>query len=53
MYFDNLTIVSVVIFVIAFGSFIYACVIRGCMTESAERKQDKPDNDDRHDQSKQ
>jgi hypothetical protein len=35
MYFDNLTIVSLLVFAIAFGSFVYACVVRGCMAKSA------------------
>ena len=35
MYFDNLTVISLIIFAIAFGSFIYACVIRGCMAKDA------------------
>lgn len=34
MYFDSLTIVSMIIFAVAFGSFVYACVIRGCITDS-------------------
>ena len=34
MYFDSLTIVSLIIFAVAFGSFVYACVIRGCITDS-------------------
>ena len=34
VYFDSLTIVSMIIFAVAFGSFVYACVIRGCITDS-------------------
>lgn len=33
MYFDNLTIASLVIFAIAVGSFVYACVIRNCISK--------------------
>ena len=47
MYFDNLTIVSLIVFAIAFGSFVYACLIRGCLTESSARKQEKA-KDDKH-----
>lgn len=33
MYFDNLTWVSLIIFVGALGSFIYACIVRNCLTD--------------------
>jgi len=36
MYFDNLTLISLVVFAIAFGSFVYACIIRGCLTDSGK-----------------
>lgn len=48
MYFDSLTVVSLIIFAIAFGSFIYACVIRGCMTEGAQNDT-RERTDSRHD----
>ncbi len=32
MYFDNLTWVSLIIFVVALGSFIYSCIVRNCLT---------------------
>jgi len=32
MYFDSLTWVSLIIFVGALGSFIYACIVHNCMT---------------------
>jgi hypothetical protein len=41
VYFDSLTIVSMIIFAIAFGSFIYACIIRGCITDSDVSAQDE------------
>ena len=44
MYIDNLTIVSMIIFAVAFGSFIYACVIRGCITDSNIKDRDKRSN---------
>jgi hypothetical protein len=50
MYFDSLTVVSLVIFAIAFGSFVYACVIRGCMPRDA-RNNSKQRTDSRHDDS--
>ena len=41
MYFDSLTIVSMIIFAVAFGSFFYACIIRGCITDSNKTPRDK------------
>ncbi|MEZ5543216.1 MAG: hypothetical protein R3F42_14440 [Pseudomonadota bacterium] len=35
MYFDNLTLVSLVVFLIAFGAFIYSCLFRNCISGSA------------------
>jgi hypothetical protein len=32
MYFDNLTWVSLIIFAVAMGSFIYSCIVRNCLT---------------------
>jgi hypothetical protein len=32
MYFDNLTLASLAIFVAAVGVFAYACLYRGCIT---------------------
>lgn len=32
MYFDNLTLASLVIFVAAVAAFAYACLYRGCIT---------------------
>jgi len=41
MYFDNLTLVSLLIFGVAFGSFIYVCIIRGCISKvSDDERQD-------------
>ena len=40
MYFDNLTLVSLVIFVIALGGFIKVCLMNNCMTSN-----DKPGKD--------
>ena len=48
MYFDSLTVVSLVIFAIAFGSFVYACLIRGCMPQGAQNDT-KERTDSRHD----
>lgn len=36
MYFDNLTLVSLLVFLVAFGAFIYACVYRGCLSNSGD-----------------
>lgn len=48
MYFDSLTIVSLIIFAVAFGSFVYACIIRSCITDSnitARDERSNPGND--------
>jgi hypothetical protein len=50
VYFDSLTIVSMVIFAIAFGSFVYACIIRSCITNddaSARGKRSRDSKDSR------
>jgi hypothetical protein len=40
MYFDNLTWVFLIIFVVALGSFIYSCIVRNCLTndQRAQRR---------------
>jgi hypothetical protein len=38
MYFDNFTLASLVIFLIAVGAFAYACLYRGCITGSGNHK---------------
>ena len=50
MYFDSLTIVSMIIFAVAFGSFVYACVIRGCITDSNDRVRDERGHDGKGEQ---
>jgi len=40
MYFDNLTLISLLVFAIALGSFIKICLVNNCMT-----KNDKSDKD--------
>jgi len=40
MYFDNLTLVALLIFAIALGSFIKVCLLNSCMTSN-----DRPDKD--------
>jgi hypothetical protein len=37
MYFDTLTLASLVIFAAALGAFVYACLFRGCITASGEQ----------------
>ncbi len=37
MYFDTLTLVSLVIFAAAVGAFAYACLFRGCITATGEQ----------------
>jgi hypothetical protein len=50
VYFDSLTIVSMIIFAVAFGSFIYACVIRGCITDSNGSVRDERGHDGKREQ---
>jgi len=38
MYFDNLTLASLVVFVAALGAFIYACVYRNCINKSGDQQ---------------
>ena len=40
MYFDNMTLVSLVVFAVALGSFVKVCLIDSCITNS------KPPEDD-------
>ena len=40
MYFDNLTLVSLIVFAIALGSFIKVCLIDSCITNSKPPEQD-------------
>ena len=40
MYFDNLTLVSLIVFGIALGSFIKVCLINSCITNSKPPEQD-------------
>jgi hypothetical protein len=37
MYFDNLTLVSLLVFAGALGVFIYACLYRGCISGNKEQ----------------
>ncbi len=32
MYFDNLTLLSLLVFLIALGAFVYSCVFHNCIT---------------------
>jgi hypothetical protein len=36
MYFDNLTLASLVIFAVAVAAFVYACLYRGCITANGK-----------------
>lgn len=40
MYFDSLTLVSLIVFAVALGGFIKVCLINSCMTSN-----DQPEND--------
>lgn len=43
MYFDNLTLVSLLVFLVAFGAFVYSCVFRNCVS-SDTRSEERHDN---------
>lgn len=48
MYFDNLTLTSLLVFLVAFGAFVYSCLFRNCVTNTsadARRKDEKDDTD--------
>ena len=48
MYFDNLTLISLLVFLVAFGAFVYSCVFRNCITNSARPSRRDEGKDDRH-----
>jgi len=37
MYFDNLTLVSLIVFTAALGSFIKGCLMNGCITNTVNQ----------------
>jgi len=41
MYFDNLTLVSLLVFAIALGSFIKVCLVNNCMTSNDRSEEDE------------
>jgi hypothetical protein len=43
MYFDNLTWFSLIIFAIACGGFIYACLMRSCVDHSSQHGNQQKD----------
>ena len=43
MYFDNLTLVSLLVFLVAFGAFVYSCVFRNCLSNGT-RSEGRHDN---------
>ena len=45
MYFDNLTLVSLLVFAIALGSFIKVCLVNSCMTSNDHPENDQPEKD--------
>jgi len=44
MFFDNLTLTMLVVFAIALGGFVYACVIRNCISERRDETGHPEDN---------
>ena len=41
MYFDNLTLVALLVFAIALGSFIKVCLVNSCMTSNDHPGEDQ------------
>ncbi len=41
MYFDNLTLVSLLVFAIALGIFIKVCLLDSCMTSNDKTEKDQ------------
>jgi hypothetical protein len=48
MYFDNLTLISLLVFLIAFGAFVYSCVFRNCITNNARSSRRNAGKNDRN-----
>jgi len=48
MYFDNLTLISLLVFLVAFGAFVYSCVFRNCITNQARSSRRDEGKDDRN-----
>jgi hypothetical protein len=48
MYFDNLTLISLLVFLVAFGAFVYSCLFRNCIsgTADADWRKDKSNDGD-------
>lgn len=36
MYFDNLTLISLLVFLVAFGAFVYSCLFRNCISDTSD-----------------
>ena len=41
MYFDNLTLVSLIVFAVALGSFIKVCLVNNCMTSNDQPEKNR------------
>ena len=41
MYFDNLTLVSLIVFAVALGSFIKVCLMDSCITNTDQPEKDR------------
>lgn len=50
MYFDNLTLISLLVFLVAFGAFVYSCLFRNCISNTSETAWRKDDADERDQQ---
>ena len=47
MYFDNLTLISLLVFLVAFGAFVYSCLFRNCISDSSDSAWRKGDTNDK------
>ncbi len=41
MYFDNLTLVSLIVFTVALGSFIKVCLMDSCIADTGQPDKDR------------
>lgn len=46
MYFDNLTLVSLLVFLVAFGAFVYSCLYRNCVSGNTRRDWNENDSNE-------
>ncbi|HUT41197.1 MAG TPA: hypothetical protein VM011_07630 [Gammaproteobacteria bacterium] len=47
MYFDNLSLLSLLVFLVALGAFVYSCLYRNCITNTPGSGKDDANDRDR------